>query len=234
MRLLILALLLVVTSPALARPVLLELFTSQSCSSCPPAEALLATLQATQPGVIALEFHVDYWNALNWRDRYSSPAATNRQRAYAARLGTEMFTPQLVIDGQTSAIGSDQTSILAAVAAARHAQAPAPRLALTAAPDGVTLAIGAGQGSATLLLAGFDPSHETRIAAGENGGAVLREINVVREFRAVATWHGAALQVTTPRPAGTRLAAILQRTDGTVLSATLMSTLPALAGSPSE
>lgn len=222
MRLVVAVLFLALTSSALARPVLLELFTSQFCSSCPPAEALLATLQATQPGVIALEFHVDYWNRLNWRDPYSSQTATLRQRAYAARLGTEVFTPQLVIDGQASAIGSDQGGILGAIATAKRTQAPAPSLSITAAPAGLTLTIGAGQGPATLLLAGFDPAHDTRIGAGENGGTVLHEINVVREFRTVATWRGTALQITAARPKGDRLAAILQRADGTVLAATLV------------
>jgi hypothetical protein len=214
--------LLVLGRPALARPVLLELFTSQSCSSCPPAEALLAVLQASEPDVLALEFHVDYWNRLNWRDPYASPAATLRQRDYAARLGGGVYTPQLVIDGQSAAIGSDQPAILAAIATARRGQAAAPDLAIAAAPEGVTITIGAGEGPATLFLAGFDPDHETRVASGENGGAVLREINIVRAFRPAATWHGAALRVTAPRPAGARLAAILQRGDGTVLAAALL------------
>jgi hypothetical protein len=172
--------------------------------------------------VIALEFHVDYWNRLNWRDPYSSQTATLRQRAYAARLGTEVFTPQFVIDGQVSAIGSDQGGILGAIATAKRTQAPAPSLSMTAAPAGLTLTIGVGQGPATLLLAGLDPAHDTRIGAGENGGTVLHEINVVREFRTVATWRGTALQITAARPKGDRLAAILQRADGTVLAATLV------------
>src|SRR5271154_5728268 len=93
------------TAQATPRPVVLELFTSQSCSSCPPADALLADIAASHADVLPLDFHVDYWNYLSWRDRFSLPAATARQRAYAAALGAEVFTPQLVIDGTAEAGG---------------------------------------------------------------------------------------------------------------------------------
>ncbi|MBE7247956.1 MAG: DUF1223 domain-containing protein, partial [Actinomycetospora chiangmaiensis] len=88
--------------PAVAaeRPVVVELFTSQSCSSCPPAEALIGRLAHEGPDVLPLAFHVTYWNHLNWRDPYSLPAATARQEAYAARLGGPSYTPQAVIDGR--------------------------------------------------------------------------------------------------------------------------------------
>src|SRR5579872_562411 len=94
-------------SAELERPVLLELFTSQSCSSCPPADALLGEL-AGQPDVLALSFHIDYWNDLGWVDRFSAPAFTARQQAYAQRHGFKVYTPQLVVDGRSDVVGSDR------------------------------------------------------------------------------------------------------------------------------
>ena len=156
------AVILALTAPAQARaasarPVVLELFTSQACSSCPPADALLGALQAGSPDVLALSFHVTYWNGLGWTDPFSSPQATARQRAYAAALGTEVFTPQLVIDGRVSAVGSDRQAIQAAITAARNDQAAGPPLALSASGKGLTASVDEGTGEAELLLIGFDP-----------------------------------------------------------------------------
>jgi hypothetical protein len=203
-------------SPAAARPVLLELFTSQSCSSCPPAEALLSEWKANRSDIVALEFHVDYWNALNWRDPYSSRAATNRQRHYGAALGTETFTPQLIIDGRHSEVGSDRQSAEASIAAAQAAQQPGPALSVSSAGSQITVHIGAGTGAGTLLLAGYDASHETAIPSGENAGATLREVNLVRSLQPIGMWQGKAMSLTAPRPAGERTAIFLQSADGTV------------------
>jgi hypothetical protein len=202
--------------PNAARPVLLELFTSQSCSSCPPAEALLSEWKATRPDIVALEFHVDYWNSLNWRDPYSSHAATDRQRHYAAALGTEIFTPQLIIDGRHSEVGSERQSAEASIAAAQAGQQPGPALSVTTAGSQMTIRIGAGTGTGTLLLAGYDPSHETAIPSGENAGATLREVNLVRSLRTIGQWQGQAMSLTAPRLAGERTAILLQGADGTV------------------
>ena len=203
-------------SPAAARPVLLELFTSQSCSSCPPAEALLSEWKANRPDIVALEFHVDYWNSLNWRDPYSSRAATNRQRHYAAALGTEIFTPQLIIDGRHSEVGSERGAAEASIAAAHAAQQPGPALSVLSAGSQITIHIGAGTGAGTLLLAGYDASHETAIPSGENAGATLHEVNLVRSLQPIGVWQGQAMSLTAPRPAGERTAILLQSADGTV------------------
>ena len=104
---------------AAERPIVVELFTSEGCSSCPPADALLAEL-ATRPEVLALSFHVDYWDRLGWKDPFSSAAATARQRHYAEILGLgNVYTPQIVVDGRWQAVGSDRGEVEHALDAAR-------------------------------------------------------------------------------------------------------------------
>src|ERR1700735_2309357 len=103
------------TALAETRPVVVELFTSQGCSSCPPADAVLAEL-APRKDVLALGFHVDYWDSLGWKDPLSTPGATGRQNEYAAQFGRhEVFTPQIVIDGQRQAVGSNRNAVLQAI-----------------------------------------------------------------------------------------------------------------------
>jgi hypothetical protein len=102
---------------AAPKSVVLELFTSQGCSSCPPADALLGLL-ARRSDVIALAWHVDYWDRLGWHDRFGSRGATLRQQAYARQLGSDVFTPALVVDGKTVVVGSDRAAVEGAIAAA--------------------------------------------------------------------------------------------------------------------
>ncbi len=196
----------------------LELFTSQGCSSCPPADALLAALAGTRDDVLALDFHVDYWNYLSWRDPFSSAANTQRQRRYAAALGTEIYTPQLVVDGQYQAVGSDRAAVMAAIATARPAILPGPALSFAPNDTGLTVDVGAGEGAGDVLLIGFDAQHVTEVGSGENAGRVLREVNVVRSMTLVGQWHGNALQYHPVRPAGDLLAVLLQAPDGKILA----------------
>ena len=119
-------------------PVVLELFTSQACSSCPPADALLGKL-AQRPEVIALAWHVDYWNHLGWRDQFASRQATERQQAYARQLEAEVFTPALVIDGATVVVGSDRAAVERAIGAATP-------LAVAVALKDTGVDVGAGPG----------------------------------------------------------------------------------------
>lgn len=222
MRKLLAALGFLFATPALAaaRPVVLELFTSQSCSSCPPADALLADLAASDPGILALDFHVDYWNYLSWHDHFSLPAATARQRAYAVTLGAEIYTPQLVIDGKAQAVGSDRGAVTAAIRSAREAPPAAPTLELKHAGGQLEVMVGAGTGHAHLLLVGFDPMHVTQVGAGENAGRTLTEINVVRGIVPLGNWSGAPLSLAAANPGGTRAALLLQAADGAILNAT--------------
>src|ERR1700733_1912152 len=101
-------------TPDRPRAVVVELFTSQACSSCPPADAFLGEL-SRQPGVIALAWHVDYWNNLGWRDPYAQRSWTDRQRRYADQLRDEVYTPALVVNGSTMIVGSDRSAVYATI-----------------------------------------------------------------------------------------------------------------------
>ncbi len=196
--------------------VVLELFTSQGCSSCPPADALLGEL-ARRPGVIALAWHVDYWDNLGWHDPYASRLSTERQRAYAARLGTEVFTPGLVVDGSTMLVGSARTEVEAAIAAAAPLVVP---VAIAGGPDGAAARIGAAPGAVTALFVAWDPMHETSVGTGENGGRRLREFRIVRTASVLGTWDGTARDITLPRIApGQGAAVLVQASDLRVLGA---------------
>jgi hypothetical protein len=213
--------------PAAAQqpPVIVELFTSQSCSSCPPADALLTELSATHRDILALDLHVTYWDQLGWKDPYSLDAATARQHAYADLFRShEVYTPQIVIDGRRQAVGSDRHAVLAAIEAAKADAGSATPIPLDLAVDGNRLAIsaGAGRGTATLLLVGFDARHTTPVRGGENGGRTLSEVNVVRSLATVAQWNGQRLSLTVDRPAGERAVVLLQAPDGHFLAAAIL------------
>lgn len=203
-------------------PVVVELFTSQSCSSCPPADALLAELARTRPDILALDFHVTYWDRLGWKDPYSLPQATGRQRRYAEQWGRDgVYTPQLVAGGRHQAIGSDRAAVLAAIADAAG-DGTAATLRLERDGAGLRLEAGAGHGAGTLLLVGFDPAHTTRVAGGENGGRTLMEVNVVRSIAPAGSWRGEPVSVRVALPAGERAAALLQEGDGRILAAAVL------------
>lgn len=178
------------------QPVLVELFTSQGCSSCPPADAFLAEL-AERPGVLALSYHVDYWNYIGWTDPFSSPEATARQRAYGKTLGSRVaYTPQMVIDGRHDAVGSHRETVEQAIAAA----AASPHVALVIAGDDATgyravLPATALDMPARIWLVLFDGSHETTVTRGENTGRTIENRNVVRGIVDLAAWDGSATEI---------------------------------------
>jgi hypothetical protein len=201
------------------RPTVIELYTSQGCSSCPPADALLTDLARTDPTLLALDLHVTYWDRLGWKDPFSLPAATLRQQQFSQRLGLDtVYTPQLVVDGHFEAVGSDRAAVRQAIERARAASATVP-VALTATPTGLHIHAGAGTGRGMLLLAGFDRQHTTPIGRGENSGRTLTETNIVRSISPAATWSGAGLDLDLPRPEGERVAVLLQSEDGRILGA---------------
>lgn len=219
------AILLLLAVPARAAdvPVVVELFTSQGCSSCPAADRVLERL-AERADVLPLAFHVTYWNYIGWKDTFASEATTARQYAYARALGRPgVYTPQAVIGGATHVVGSDTAAVARAVASVR---ADAGRVPV--AFDGSRVAVAGGPApaeGASLWLACYDDRHEVQVGRGENGGRTLRYSNVVRHLERLAEWRGAALSATAPleaqRLAGRDgCAAILQQAQaGPVLGA---------------
>jgi hypothetical protein len=198
-------------------PVVVELFTSQGCSSCPPADAILVELTRL-PNVLPLGFHVDYWDRLGWRDPFSSSAATARQESYARALGLQgVYTPQVVINGHDETVGSDRQTINTVIAAS--ARMPV-QVALAAENNALTIKVGAGQGAGRLWLVTFDPQHETSVKRGENAGRTIVNANVVRSLAPAGSWSGSPRTLSIPQPpVGSSAAILLQAPDGQILGA---------------
>ena len=198
------------------RPVVVELFTSQGCSSCPPADALLGEL-ARRPDVLALGFHISYWDSLGWRDPLSSPSSTERQKAYARHF-TEgrIYTPQMVVDGTDEMVGSDRRAILDAIGEARP-EAIAP---VSFAADRRSVAIGGGTGNGNVTLVRFVQHRTTDVGAGENSGRRADDFNGVQSLATLGTWDGSQLEFAIEPPgAGEGLAVLVQAPDGHMLGA---------------
>jgi hypothetical protein len=179
----------------------MELFTSQGCSSCPPADALLGEY-AERNDILALSFNVDYWDMLGWPDTLANHEYTERQRNYAqARGDGQVYTPQVVIDGRTHVVGSNRAEIDAALKA-NDDGFPVP-VSLTMEGDSISVDIGEGISRdlphATLWLVMYDPSVSVPIESGENSGRTLTYTNVVRKFRPIAMWKGAPMSVDLPK-----------------------------------
>jgi len=180
-------------------PVVVELFTSQGCSSCPPADALLGEL-SKRSDVLALGFHVDYWDYIGWKDPYASKLATKRQRQYAESFKLSfVYTPQMIINGDAESVGSDRAGVEAAVEKAKTRPAVHPTLVLERRTDGGLLVhVGAAEAKrpATVWLACFDRQRSTPVPRGENAGSTLTNYHIVRHFESLGTWKGAMLDLT--------------------------------------
>ncbi|HET7492555.1 MAG TPA: DUF1223 domain-containing protein [Bradyrhizobium sp.] len=204
---------------AAERPVVVELFTSQGCSSCPPANAYLNELSKQRRDVLALAFHVTYWDRLGWRDPFSLEAATRRQAVYGRRFGDGSYTPEMVVDGAASMVGSARGQVGAAIENARRNGRSSAAVNLTRNGEQVSIEVGAGSGSGNILLVGFDHEHTTAIARGENSGRTLVEANVVRSMRSVGQWSGSALRISERFPEGQDVAVLVEAPDGRIIGA---------------
>jgi hypothetical protein len=184
--------------------VVVELFTSQGCSACPPADALLREL-ARRPDVLALTYNVDYWDYLGWRDTLGSPDFTRRQRRYAAwRRDSRVYTPQMIINGRHHVIGNRREEVMRLIARERQA-GDCRRVSMSLARRGDLLLVRAGPQpdkldihDATLWVITAIPEVTVTIERGENRGRTLTYANVVRKIVPAGMWHGRPLELPLP------------------------------------
>jgi len=195
------AALLTAIAPAVAQekaPIVVELLTSQGCSSCPPANEYFAEL-VRRPDTVALSFHVDYWNYLGWVDPFSSKKATYRQKTYAMTLRqVGVFMPKIVIQGRRGEVGSDRRAVDAAI---RDMQKTKPFVSVALeklAANRVRAAIGAATEAkgAEIWIYLFDRRQSTKIDRGENQGRTLVHHNVVRDWRKIGDHGGEKMELT--------------------------------------
>jgi hypothetical protein len=198
------------TDPAVPRKaVVVELFTSEGCSSCPPADELLGRLRrdlsAKNIQVIPLGFHVDYWDGLGWKDRFSSAKFTQRQEQYAQALRVDgPYTPEMVVDGAVEFVGNDAGRAQSTIRQqASQLEAAQVKIA-PAGSDQLTIQVkdpaasSSGGGNALVMLAITEDNLSTQVGSGENGGRTLHHAAVVRELRQVGTLNNGAMEITVP------------------------------------
>ena len=196
-------------APAAADPVVVELFTSQGCSSCPAADAMLGDL-AGRDDVIALSLHVDYWDWIGWPDTFAHAAFSDRQRAYAAAAqSTIVYTPQFVVGGVDQVEGADAMRLADLIGAHRDAGGDVLRMAMTA--QGREVRAMPVPGGGRIVLVTYRPEATVEVLAGENAGRAITYHNVVERWDVLADWDGA--EATFPlsdTPAGLRRAVLVQ------------------------
>lgn len=183
-------------APAMADgPVVVELFTSQGCSSCPPADELLGQL-AGRDDVIALALHVDYWDYIGWTDTFATPAFTQRQHGYGHAAGsTVVYTPQMVVGGVDHVVGNRPMEVADTISAHRATPNPVTVQADTTGSGWQIRAVWVGDGQAPAMVVQvvtYSPSEEVEIARGENAGLTTRYHNIVRSWQVVSDWSGGA------------------------------------------
>lgn len=204
--------------PDQRQAILVELFTSEGCSSCPPADALLERLDRSQPvpgaQVVVLSEHVDYWNRIGWADPYSSPAFSARQEQYARRFRTQgPYTPQMVVDGRSEFIGSDARTAESAIrAASKH-----PKSTIHISEDGGAAIIDveplpAGSARKAGVFAVYAADSGTQdVVRGENKGRRLRRVAIVKELKQIGTVDDRTeFRIRIPTEAGVRLIVFVQ------------------------
>ncbi len=202
--------------------VLVELFTSEGCSSCPPADALLKTLVDSQPidgvEVVALSEHVDYWDHLGWKDPYSAAQFSERQRTYAFRFGLNgVYTPQMVVNGAVQFVGSERGQAFSTLRSL--AGPPKTGIQLTAAGGRLRVEVtptrGTGASKAEVWLAVTENPPASRVTRGENSGRRLPHVSVVREMRRLgATRADGTFSIEIPAPESGRRAVVFVQERG--------------------
>ena len=190
---------------ALRKPkVVVELFTSQGCNACPPADALMEEL-CQQHGVLGISYNIDIWDYLGWRDTLARPEFTRRQRMYAKALGAvRVYTPQMIINGRRQVVGNAREKVLAAVAEeARGAGCQRVPLTLRRTRQALEVSIGdnpaPGGREATLWLVTMREKVAVKIGRGENRGRAITYHHVARRIVPAGMWHGKAMRLSLPR-----------------------------------
>jgi hypothetical protein len=198
----IFALILAAEAPAAAQnPVVVELFTSEGCSSCPPADALLVKLSEQQAKdgtpLILMGEHVDYWNYIGWTDRFSSKQFSERQSEYASPLHARVYTPQMVIDGQDPFVGNNAADVNARIAAAAKRPKPAQVALAWEGNNRLQVTVqGAEVKKGNVLLAVTEDGLSTAVQKGENGGQTLHHAAVVRQLREIGSLKNGGFEKT--------------------------------------
>jgi hypothetical protein len=203
-------------TPETGGAVVVELYTSQGCSSCPPADALLHEL-ARDPSIIALSMHVDYWDYLGWKDKFAQPAFTARQKAYARAAGDRMiYTPQMVVGGRDRIVGNDPAAVAATLMA--HTGLPRTvRLTLRRVGDRIVIraeAVPPTDRSFRVQLVRYRDQARVEIKRGENAGHSFTYANVVTSWQHLADWQATGpFELSAPAP-GAEGAAVIIQADG--------------------
>jgi hypothetical protein len=178
------------------RPVIVvELYTSQGCNSCPPADSFFGNTLARRADVLALSFHVDYWDYIGWKDPFASPENTARQRGYAKSLRQRyVYTPEMVVHGAAHDSGLDQSTVLNLIETLPARLGPQAMPPMAFDGDGIKIAFPALDfgGKADLWMITFDKQHRTKVERGENRGRELTNYHVVRSLKLAGQWDGAA------------------------------------------
>ncbi|HEX3110307.1 MAG TPA: DUF1223 domain-containing protein [Thermoanaerobaculia bacterium] len=197
-------------TPALLFAVVVELFTSQGCSSCPPADALLRELRR-DPNVIAIAYHVDYWDNLGWRDPFSAKEWTQRQMEYVRTLKLpSAYTPQIVVDGTRQMVGSNAVAVRTAIGAAQREERNAPSMRLTSENGSAVVVTNAPRAGLQLLVLALSNEQTTKIERGENAGLTLANADIARKLVRIQNVVAGPHTYRVPSLAGEKLVAILQ------------------------
>jgi hypothetical protein len=210
------------TATAQSNLVVVELYTSQGCSSCPPADGLLGEI-AARDDILALAFHVDYWDYIGWKDQFADPKYTERQKSYARfHSQRSVYTPQMIVGGTDVLVGFKPME-LADLIQAHARKTPGARIATRQRGDRLEVEVtgAARQSPALVILATYDESEKVDIGRGENAGRTLEYHNIVTSWTPLGEWSGATtFRATAQVPAGQKIAVIVQeKGPGPIISA---------------
>lgn len=199
-------------------PIIVELYTSQGCSSCPPADAIISKLAEKYKGkILPLSFHVDYWNYIGWEDPFSSQQATYRQKLYSAATfnNGRIYTPQAIINGADEVVGSNYSRLLSSIVNQLKNRPKSAKIDVVQQQENLVIKIDEYQEiadiNASITLIEYTPKQTTKVNAGENRGATITNHNVVKSISKLGDWRGEAKEFTIQKPKSANFVIILQQ-----------------------